>query len=868
MYPDFISFVTVPLVFIDKWMNYANYSYVLLPRYSANDHFCSESIRSITLVRLLEHHKSLLYSGSSIILLIVFGLLMMQHKYLERLDLVIYDVMLPLQAKPMDDRIVVVAIDEASVQQLGRWPWSRTVHAQLVNQLSDMGAKAIGIDILFPEAQTDDPQADNQLAQALQASNRSVLVIAPVQPTPTDPIGEMLPLPKLAAAASALGHVDMELDIDGLCRRTFLYGGIGEARWPTLSLAMLSVAGEVPEKHLSSNHLKFTFSTQDAWIRDHEILLPYAQSHSRPLIVSYIDVLTGAVSKLDIQDKYVLVGATALGLGDAISTPGSRSHERMPGVELNAHILNGLLQGNEIYNLSNTHQKWLASLLILFTTIIVMLLPLRSGLIAMLCGILGALLVSIILFIGWQLWFPPTVVLLMILLSWPLWSLWQLGVENRLRKQLLSRLEHQAMHNSASGLPNHGMLENRLKTINLSRSATTDLTALMVLHFNWPDSPDIIMGQRIADTLLINIAKRLRNLLPEDVFIAHLNGDDFAVLVPRLVDVNAIESMAMTLLDELQKPLDYSDQRLLLAPDIGISIWPDDAQDSNMLLHNAYTAMFKSRLDAASHLCIYSADIDQQLKIQSELEQALIYALDRGEFEIYYQPQINAGNSQIVGVEALLRWNNPQLGRVSPEAFIPVAEHVGLINMIGSWVLKTTCHQLQDWKKQGLGPLRLAVNVSPLQFIHPGLIGYIHEVIEQTGIAPNELELEITESSLMQDMDRAVQVMKQIKLQGMELAIDDFGTGYSSLSSLRHFPLDRLKIDQSFTRDIGKDKNSTEITLTILAMGKKLGLSVIAEGVETQEQADFLRRHGCDEFQGFFYGKPMPANELSKLLQK
>lgn len=216
----------------------------------------------------------------------------------------------------------------------------------------------------------------------------------------------------------------------------------------------------------------------------------------------------------------------------------------------------------------------------------------------------------------------------------------------------------------------------------------------------------------------------------------------------------------------------------------------------------------------------------------------------------------------------MLRWNNPLLGCVGPDSFIPIAEHVGLIKNIGDWVLETACRQLLEWKNSGLKPIRLAVNVSPLQFIVSGLHSNIRSIVEQVGIQPEDLELEITESSLMYDLDNAVKVMRQIKEEGMELAIDDFGTGYSSLSSLRHFPLDRLKIDKSFTREIGKNNDATEITLTILTMAQRLGLGVIAEGIETKEQAEFLRAHGCDEFQGFLFSKPLPSKELTLLLRK
>lgn len=764
----------------------------------------------------------------------------------------------------MSEQVVIIAVDDASIQALGRWPWSRRRHAQLLDRLTAMDVRAVGIDMLFSETQSDDPQADVIFAQALARNDRTVLPVAPIQITPLDPISEMLPIPELASAAKALGHVDVELDIDGLCRQFFLYAGIGDAHWSAFTLAMLHVGGDTPEADVNRTPV---MNNSSVWLRQNRMLVPYAQYSDRPRLLSYVDVLEGRAAKSDLYDKYVLVGATATGLGDVISTPASAAHERMPGVELNAHIISGLLQNINIYELAQQYRITLTIILIILSAIIFLMLPLRFGFIAMLLSIMFVFATSIILLTVWHLWFPPVVTLLMIAMLWPLWSIWQLGIENRLRQKLLVRLEKQALYHMATGLPNHYMLENHLRSLSKNNLSSSKVTALMVLHINWPGSAGVVLGRSVGDDILKAIGERLRAVATAESFVAHLNGDDFAVLFTELENSAAVKKAADDLLVQLQQPLKMEQRQFLLVPQIGVSISSDN-NNALKLLRNAYSAMFKSRIDDTEHLCFYSANIGQQLKLRSELEQALIHALERDEFEVYYQPQINAKTGQIAGVEALLRWQNPLLGWITPESFIPIAEHVGLIKDIGEWVLETACRQLQNWHNAGLGPLRLAVNVSPLQFIATGLPSNIRSIVEQAGMSPGELELEITESSLMQDLDAAVKVMRQIKQEGMELAIDDFGTGYSSLSSLRHFPLDRLKIDQSFTREIGKNNNATEITLTILAMGKRLGLEIIAEGVETIEQAEFLREHGCDEFQGFLFSKPLSAKDLTLLLKK
>lgn len=814
-------------------------------------------------MRLSEQQKSLLFRAVLILLLVLAGVLLSGTRYLERLDLVSYDSLLPLQAGQFDPRIVVIAIDDASLIRLGRWPWSRRRHAELIDRLSNMGARVIGIDIIFSEYQQDDSLADLELARALKQNRRSVLVVAPIQQTPDSPIAELLPIPELAVAARALGHVDVELDSDGLCRRYFMYAGMDDPHWPALAQAMLMVSRDINPATLPF----YPAVTGTGWIRQHMVLIPYAKKGLRPAVFSYTDLISGQVPDSAIRDKYVLVGATATGLGDAISTPASPSHERMPGVELNAHILNGLLKENNIYPLSELQRLILNALLILAGSVFVLLLQMRAGFIAMLAGVFMTLAVSALLLAGKQLWFPPVAAMLMIVLSWPLWSLWQMGVEKRLRQNLMGRLEHQAVHHAITGLPNMGMLEERLHRLNVHTPHSSGLASLMVLHINWSGSASMILGRPSGDGLLKIISCRLQELVQGNSFVAHLNGDDFAILLNDMADIRAVEQAAMELLTQLQQPLMQEEQEILLSLQIGVSVWPEDGYDGLTLLRNAYTAMFKSRIDDTEPLCIYSSDIGQKLQVRSRLEQALVHALERGEFKVFYQPQVNAHDGHIVGVEALLRWESPKLGWVGPDTFIPVAEHVGLINIIGQWVLETACQQLRSWTDEGFGPLRLAVNVSPLQFIVPGLADSIRRIVEQTGIKPSQLELEITESSLMHDMDNAIQVMQEIKQQGMELAIDDFGTGYSSLSSLRNFPLNRLKIDQSFTREIGKNADATEITLAILAMGKQLGLSVIAEGIETVEQARFLRQQGCDEFQGYLYSRALSAESLLPLLR-
>lgn len=817
----------------------------------------------------LVSHRPQLFGCLMVLLLILLNTALNNSRILERLDLMTYDLMYPWHAGEMSNDIVIVAVDNNSIEQLGRWPWSRREHARLVDQLTDMGAAVIGIDILFTEPQKDDPGADKELARAIQQSNRVVLAVAPSLQQ-GDIITELLPLPELALNATGIGHVDTELDKDGLCRRVFLYAGINDAHWPALALAMLQATGKDPTFNMQQTFQadsQVINSASESWIRQQGMLIPFAARDQTPTVISWVDLINGSVPPQRIRNKYVLVGATATGLGDVLATPAARAHERMPGVEVNAQILNALIQGKAIYPLSTLQHFLFSSALVLLSSIVILLLPFRISLLSAAVMLVATLMFTLILLSRYQLWLTPISTLITIAAIWPIWTIWQLKVDASLRKQLLKQLQYQAQHHRATGMPNSGMLEDRLNQLTASKDSS-QIICLMIIHFEWPGSASTTLGRPIGDMLLTAIGARLRSEVPDNDLIAHLNGDDFAVLLTPTDTSESMQNIATALLSQLQKPLEINGESLLLSPQIGMSVGSGDENDEKHLLRNAYTAMFKSRIDDSEHLCIYSADIGQQLRIRSQLEQALIHAIERDEFEVYYQPQILAASGRIIGTEALLRWNNPQLGSVSPEEFIPIAEHVGLIRPIGEWVLSSACKQLKAWQDEGLPPIRLAVNVSPLQFIDPELGNIVEQTVQRVGIKAEDLELEITEGSLMWDMPTAIKMMKQIKQQGTILAIDDFGTGYSSLSNLRHFPLDRLKIDKSFIQEIGTSNDSTEITLTILSIGKRLKMSVIAEGIETQEQASFLRNNGCDEFQGFMYSHPLPAEKMTRLLRE
>ena len=796
-----------------------------------------------------------------ILLLTPVNLELAQSSIVKRLDLITYDLLLPLQSPSMSDQITVVAIDDASIAQIGRWPWSRSQHSKLLDRLTRMQARAVTFDILFSEP--ENPTADNEFAQAIRQNGRTTLVVAPVQINAESPISELLPIPTLAQHAAALGHVDIELDIDGTSRQFYLYGGLGAPHWPSASLATLETGGielgVTPPNSL--NHA----GNEPAWMRSHHYYIPFTAKDQSPQRISYVDVLSGRVPASAVENKFILVGITSAGFGDMLHSPAESSHQRTPGVELLAQQLNGLLQDQLISKSSEQLQILLTFALTLVIGISTLYLPFRFAPFLLVGQILLTLSISALLLTSQRIWFSPVPTIAILIAVWTLWSIWQLGVEDRLTKRLMNRIKHQSQHHPITGLPNQHLLEEYLRRLT-GKAGNQTVAALMLVHIDWPRSATTALGRSMGDSILQSVALRLKTTSNPPDFIAHLSSDDFAILLTEQPSNIQIVEIAEEFLNHLKKPFIHFDDEIVLTPYIGVSIWPIDGNDSLSLLHNAYTAMFKSRMDADHGLCVYSADISQEIKDRSQLEQAMRNALERNEFEVYYQPQIDTTSGDIIGAEALLRWDNPQLGRISPAKFIPVAEHSGLIVEIGNWVLKQACDDILDLEMQGLKDLRIAVNLSPMQFSSADLVQQVSSAINSAQINPRQLELEVTESTLINRVEQAIDTMEAIKKLGVSFAIDDFGTGYSSLSQLQNFPLNRLKIDQSFTQKIGTDDNSTQITLTIIAMAKRLGMAVIAEGVETKEQAKFLHEHECDELQGYLFSQPIAFSELTEML--
>ena len=429
------------------------------------------------------------------------------------------------------------------------------------------------------------------------------------------------------------------------------------------------------------------------------------------------------------------------------------------------------------------------------------------------------------------------------------------------------RIEYLASHDSLTGLPNREMFNGMLRRAIDAGVRYQRQFALLFIDLDRFKVINDSLGHDAGDMLLVEIAGRLRRALRTSDVVARLGGDEFVVILEETAERPEVERIAGELLAVLSQPLQLSGHECHTTASIGIAMYPSDGTDIQTLTKNADMAMYLAKEDGKNGFRFFSKEIKTQSIERLTLETALRRALERDQFSLHYQPKVDMESRQITGVEALLRWDHPELGPVSPGQFIPLAEETGLIVPIGRWVLNEACAQNMAWQRRGLRPVTMAVNLSPRQFADPHLLQDVDEALLASGMSPVLLQLEVTESMVMRNVSRAIKILDAVQSRGIRLAIDDFGTGYSSMSLMKQFPIDTIKIDRSFIRDLPVDSEDQAIAQAIISMGKALGMTVIAEGVETVEQETFLRNHACDEMQGFLFSRPLPARQMADLLR-
>ena len=440
---------------------------------------------------------------------------------------------------------------------------------------------------------------------------------------------------------------------------------------------------------------------------------------------------------------------------------------------------------------------------------------------------------------------------------------------SRLVAQQNTQIERISRYDPLTGLPNRQLFQERLEQELAHARRDNRMVAVMFVDLDRFQQINDSFGHSLADQLLQSVAEQLRSRVRASDTVARMGGDEFAFVLPGIKDADAAGEIARGILGTLSRePITVGESEIFVAASIGISVYPTDGLDPTALIKNADAALYHAKNDGRNNFQHYTAQMNAAARQRLTLETELRRALEREEFVLHYQPKVDLASGKIIGAEALLRWQSAERGLVAPGEFIPLLEETGLILPAGEWVLHAACEQARAWQRSGL-VTRIAVNLSALQFRQPDLAGTILDILGKNGLDPasGSLELELTESLLMRDVGRAITTLERLREMGVHISIDDFGTGYSSLSYLKRFPINSLKIDQSFVRDISGDRDGGAIVGAIIALGHSLRLTVIAEGVETAEQLDYLRKAGCDEMQGYLFSRPIPAEEMTRLLQ-
>jgi diguanylate cyclase (GGDEF)-like protein/PAS domain S-box-containing protein len=428
-------------------------------------------------------------------------------------------------------------------------------------------------------------------------------------------------------------------------------------------------------------------------------------------------------------------------------------------------------------------------------------------------------------------------------------------------------IHYMAHHDALTGLPNRRLMQDRLNQAIMAARRKQRHVAVLFLDLDRFKVVNDTLGHDTGDFILKDVARRLLSCVREVDTVSREGGDEFVVILPDLERPENARVVADKILEELARPVDVGGQDIHVTPSIGISHYPNDATDVHQLLKHADNAMYQAKDAGRNTIRFFTNDLNFLLSKRLEIESRLRKAIDNEEFFLRYQPQVELATGRISGMEALVRWNDPQKGEIFPKDFIFVAEELGLIVPIGEWVFRTACRQLRQWEEDGLPPVTISINISPRQFMSRRLVSTLLGIVRETGANPRQIELEITETMIMRNIEQSVETLTQLRSVGMHVAVDDFGVGYSSLGQLTRLPASSMKIDRSFIMNLPGDAQSGSITEAIIAMAKRLKLRVIAEGVETRAQLDFLRANQCEAFQGFLFSRPVTALEATAMLK-
>jgi diguanylate cyclase (GGDEF)-like protein len=434
-------------------------------------------------------------------------------------------------------------------------------------------------------------------------------------------------------------------------------------------------------------------------------------------------------------------------------------------------------------------------------------------------------------------------------------------------RQAEARLEYVANRDELTGLPNRVLFHVRLRRFVQQEDIDNLRFAIMFIDINRFNDINVALGQEVGDALLQALAQRLQSQLEPDHLVARLRGDEFAIALHNVGNIDDIRQKLAALIENLYQPYTINEHELSISVNVGVTIYPEDSTDVDTLLKNADLAMYHAKKSGvANTFKFYSLELYQKSSERLMLSNGLRRAIEHDEFLLFYQPKVNLKTGEIVGAEALIRWQHPDFGLVMPSKFIPLAEETGLIVYVSEWVVKQACKQNMLWQQQGLPPTRVSVNLSGQDFKHDRIVNIIKQALITNNIAPTCLEIEITEGMIVSYTVTTREILAELRAQGIHITVDDFGTGYSSLSYLRNFPIDTLKIDRCFVQNIDKNSSDAAITTAVIELARALSLEVVAEGVENKAQLDFMKQTNCDSIQGFYFSRPVPAEEFAKML--
>ncbi len=928
----------------------------------------------------------------------VFAFVLVQTDWLYRWDLLIYDWNLAAWSRSPAADIVIVAIDEQSLRALGRWPWSRRIHAELIRKLGAAGAKRIALDIVFGEPDASDPAADAELAAALAENGRVVLPVLNEQNRLGGQLLETLPIPALAVAVAGMGHVDVELDPDGIARGVYLKAGLGSPYWPNLALALLELDAADPaaRRALPGQRAAASIpSSPYAWRRDYRMLIPFAGPPGRFPRFSYGEVLRGEIAPAAFRDKYVLVGSTAAGMSDALPTPVSGLAQPMPGVEFNANVLDALRQGLTIRPLPPGWSLPLTGLLVWLPLVLYAVCPPRWTLPLAGLALLSTLVGSWALLHGARLWFPPAAALLVQGLSYPLWS-WKrlldamrslfeqeeraqvtlhsigdavittdarvivdylnpvaealtgwanaeargqpvsdifqivdeqsrqpvpdpvarclregkvvrlanhpvligrdgreyhidnmaapirgwdgrvLGVvlvfrdvtENR---RLARQLEYDATHDALTGLTNRAEFERRLARALASARKYGVHHALCYLDLDQFKVVNDTAGHAAGDELLQQIKTLLSGMFRDRDTLARIGGDEFGLLLESC-PLERAQLIAQAVVASIREHrFHWVGRAYQIGVSIGLAPITPETPDITELLTQADVACYTAKELGRNRVHLYQREDTETTQRHGELLGAagLRDALEQGRFRLHYQPivPLDAPDSRPVRYEVLLRvayksGPDETSELVLPATFIPAAERYGLMNAIDRWVIQTA---FRDYAG-GIGQTgaRIAINLSGNSLSDETLLDFIEAQFAEHAFPPERACFEITETATIQNLRRALELLAALKRHGSQLALDDFGSGLSSFHYLKTLPVDYVKIDGSFVKNMLDNPSDGALVAAINQMSHALGLQTIAEYVHSPAIAERLRELGVDFAQGYFFGRPAPWEEPSR----